>query len=46
MERSKLSKQRYEMYSLKRKGAPGSVTELSPVLKGKKMLLLDGIKGP
>lgn len=48
MKRSKLSKEKYKMYSLMRKGALGSVKELNPVFKEinrlKKSLVLNGIK--
>ena len=44
--RSKLSKEKYKMYNLRRKGAPGSVKELNPVFKAlnklKKSLMLMG----
>lgn len=50
MKRSKLDKGKYRTYSLRRKGAPGSVMEPSPVLKEiknklKRSLMLNGIKG-
>ena len=32
MKRSKLSKEKYKIYSVRRKGNPGSVMELSPML--------------
>lgn len=33
MTRSKLSKKKYEMYNLRRKGAPGSGIKLGPLFK-------------
>lgn len=49
MKRSKLDKDKYKIWKLKRKGAPGSVTHLSLVLKAmkglKKNLMLSRIKG-
>ena len=49
MKKSTLSKEKYNMYNLRRKLAPGSVMELSLVLKEinrfKKSLMLSGIKG-
>ena len=48
MKRSKLSKEKYKMYNLRRKGAPGSGMELSPVFKEirrlEKSLILNEIK--
>lgn len=42
MKRNKLDKEKYKAYSLKRKGEPGSVVELSPVCKEKvKKCLID-----
>ena len=34
MKRNKPSKEKYKMYNLRRKGAPGSGIELTPVFKG------------
>lgn len=49
MKRSKLDKKKYKAYSVKRKGAPRSVMEVSPVLNKikslKKILMLNEIKG-
>ena len=33
MKRRKLSKEKDKLYSLRTKGAPGSITELNPVLR-------------
>ena len=49
MKKSKLAKEKYKLYSVRRKGAPRSVMELSPVLKEiknlQKNLVLNGVKG-
>jgi hypothetical protein len=49
MKRSKLSKEKYNVYSLVRKGVLGSIMELSPLLKEinilKKSKMLNEIKG-
>lgn len=48
MKISNIDKEKYKMYSLKGKGAPGSVEDLSPVFKEikclKKSLMLKGTK--
>lgn len=38
MKRSKLSKENYKMYSLRRKGMPGNVTERSLVFRNRNTL--------
>lgn len=49
LERNKLSKEKYKLYNLRRKRTPGSVVDLSPVLKEikylKTSLMLSRIKG-
>jgi hypothetical protein len=49
MKRSKVSRESYKRYNLRRKGAPGDGMELSPVFEEiyilKKNLILKGIKG-
>ena len=48
-ERKKMHKEKCKKYSLRRKGAPGSITELRPEFRErnrlKKSLMLNGIKG-
>jgi hypothetical protein len=48
IKRSKLSKEKYKMFRLRRKGKPGSGIKLNPVFKGdkqiKESLIWNGIK--
>jgi hypothetical protein len=38
IKRSKLSKEKYKMFRLRRKGKPGSGIKLNPVFKGDKQI--------
>jgi hypothetical protein len=45
MKKYKLSKKNYKMYSLRRKGAPGSLVALNPMFKEIKRLMKSLVSG-